>query len=76
MIIDSVICVSTSSSTHSTPSISMPCPNEAASVVVGNDNEVAAPNVLILMMTMTNLKLVGRDRRGAHPLFEITLTKK
>jgi hypothetical protein len=40
MIIHSVIGVSTTSSTHSTPSVSMPCPNEAASVVA------AAPNVI------------------------------
>jgi hypothetical protein len=46
MIIDSVIGVSTTSSTHSTPSVSMPCPNEAASVVAGSGNVAAAPNVI------------------------------
>jgi hypothetical protein len=40
MIIDSVIGVSTTSSTHSTPSVSMPCPNEAASVVADSGNIV------------------------------------
>jgi hypothetical protein len=46
MIIHSVIGVSTTSSTHSTPSVSMPCPNEAASVVAGSGNVAAAPNVI------------------------------
>jgi hypothetical protein len=45
-IIDSVISVSIASSTHSTPSVSMPCPNEAASVVASSDNIAAAPNVI------------------------------
>jgi hypothetical protein len=38
MIIDSVTGVSIASSIHSTPSISMPCPNEAASVVADSGN--------------------------------------
>jgi hypothetical protein len=46
MIIDPMIGVSTTSSTHSTPSVFMPCPNEAASVVAGSGNVVAYLNVI------------------------------
>jgi hypothetical protein len=46
MIIDSVIGVSTTSSAHSTPSVSMPCPNEATSVVTGSGNVAVDPNVI------------------------------
>jgi hypothetical protein len=43
IIIDFVIGVST---THSTPSVSMPCPNEVASVVANSSNVAAAQNVI------------------------------
>jgi len=46
LIIEHVIGVSTTSSTHSTPSISMASPNESASAVGGSGNVAADPNVI------------------------------
>jgi hypothetical protein len=78
IIIDSVIGVSTTSSTHSTPSVSMPCPNEVASVVAGSGNVAASLNVIDIDDDNDQSEIggLGRDGRGAHPLFGITLPRK